>query len=100
MTSDISTQPQSNKDETVGSIFRQECLQTPIPSPRHERYIWQDTLSVSPQQTYSYDSNMADRNIFTQPKISSLARDIFGHIKGENSEISRDLRKRCIRTHF
>ena len=39
MTSDISTQPPSNTDETIGSIFRQEHLQVPIPVQRHERYI-------------------------------------------------------------
>ena len=93
MTYDISTHPPHNKDETIGSTFRQECSQVPIQAPRHERYIWQDTLSISPPQTYSYDSNKRDRNTFTQPKISSLARDTFGYIKRENYEMSRDLRR-------
>ena len=42
-------------------------------------------------QTYPYDSNMRDRNILNQPRISSLTRDTFGHIKRENYEMSRDL---------
>ena len=37
MTSDISTQPPSNKDETIGRTVRQEHLQIPIPAQRHER---------------------------------------------------------------
>ena len=32
MTSDKSTQPLSSNDETIGSTFRQECLQMPIPT--------------------------------------------------------------------
>ena len=55
MTSDISTQPLSNMNETIGNTFGQEHLQLPIPTPRHERYIQLDTLSISPPQTYPYD---------------------------------------------
>ena len=36
---------------------------------------------------------MSDKNTFTQPRISSSERDDFGHIKGENYEMSTDLRK-------
>ena len=36
---------------------------------------------------------MRDRNTFIQPKISNLARGTFGHIKRDNYEISRDLRR-------
>ena len=81
MTSDISTQPLSNKYETIGNTFGQECLQIPIPTARHETYIWQDTLSMSPLQTYPYDANMRDRNTFTWPRLSSSDRDSFVYIK-------------------
>ena len=37
---------------------------------------------------------MRDRNIFTQPKISSSVRKTFGDIKRENYEMSRDLRRK------
>ena len=52
MTSNISTQPPNNKDKAIGNTFGQECLQIPIPVPKHERYIWPDTLNMSPLQTY------------------------------------------------
>ena len=98
MTSDI-TRPLSNKDKNMGSTMRQEYLQIPIPTQRHERYIQLDTLSISPSQTYPYDSNMG--NTFTKPKISSLVRDTFGHIERENYERGRVLRKdRYLRTYF
>ena len=93
MTSNISIHLPSNKDETIGSTFRHKCFQIPIPTPRHDRYIWQDTLSISPRQTYSYDSHMRNRKTFTQPKISILARGTFGHIKRENYQMCGDLRR-------
>ena len=39
ITSDISTQPHSNEDKTIGNTFGHEHLQIPIPSPRHEKYL-------------------------------------------------------------
>ena len=35
---------------------------------------------------------MRDKSTVTQPKISCLARDTFGHIKRENYEMHGDLR--------
>ena len=93
MTSDISTQPLSKKDKTIGSTFVQDHFQIPIPAPRHEMYIQTDTLKMSPPNTYLYDSNMRDRSTCTQPRISSLERDAFGHLKVENYEMSRDPRR-------
>ena len=93
ITPDTSTHLPNNKDETIGSTFRHECIQISIPTPRRERYIKQNTLRISAPHINSYDSNMKDRNTFTKPKISSLARDTFDHNKRENYEMCGDLRR-------
>ena len=39
MTPDMLTHLQSNKGETLGSMFIQECIQIPMPTTSHERYV-------------------------------------------------------------
>ena len=93
MTSDVSTQPLSNRDDTISSTFAQEHLQIAIPTPRHDKYIQPDTFSMPPPQTYVYNLNIRNRNVCTQPGIPSSERDTFDHIKVGNYEMSRDIRR-------
>ena len=51
MTSDISTHPQSNKDMTIGDTFRQEHIQIPSPTKKHDKYFRLDKTSSSPHRT-------------------------------------------------
>ena len=93
MTSEISAHLTRTHDKIIGNSFRQDHLKIPIPPPRHERYIQQHPLSVPLSQTSIQKQNIRGRSTFTQPKMPSVTRDTFGHIKSDNYGISEDSKR-------
>ena len=53
--SDISTHSSSTQDKTIGNTFRQDHLKIPFLTPRYDRYIQQDPLSIPLPQTFTYE---------------------------------------------
>ena len=90
MTSGISTHLPSNKDKIIGRTFRQKHMTIPIPAQDMRGISDSRNQASHPHRANSFDPNMAKRNIFTKPKISSLARDTFGCTRNKNYDTCED----------